>query len=296
MTLMGRLFPKLEKEEPAPKQSSLSQKDQAVVMLIAAVLLGGLAIVVAIAVGGSNGSGQLSVATCSKQFTLQSQYNCFDELANSTHNMSICTLLPSVQSPNCAFEVATGSRNISACTATYNVPTVYQECILSLANTTTNYKYCNGLKATAAFKCVYEVAKENSFASANTCAALTNTSIAAGCSALNNYINAVAQRSTSYCDALQSSPNVTSLAMMLQNYSAQRQYNASSNITRVGLQQSEDLIGILNVSPRDYCYYQLAKMTGNSGLCGYTTTKEGSVLCQAAFAQPTTTIVSRNQT
>lgn len=265
-----------KKIEPAKPQ--LDSVEQTKLLILIAIVLSAIALAVyaAGALSQSSQTGQLSLATCARQFTVGAQDQCVAALANQTNNLSVCGVLPTNPAYSCYFGTAMHEQNISACKLVSGYEPLHESCILNLVSNTMNLSYCGDLMESDGLWCIYNISNKAGFSSLSACGGIGNTLLSNECRYLYYYKNAVIQNNPNYCSYLQPQGNQTTLYTLLQNYTRTANY-INTNVTLYSWYMEE------NVSPRDYCYYRLAVIEKNAGLCSFTTTKAGSALCKAVF-------------
>ena len=224
--------------------------------------------------------GQLSLSTCAHYLNPLGRYQCVVTLANTTDNISVCSALQTGQADECYYSVALGRHNISACNLIVGngiaVASSYDQCVLSLATSPSDIGYCGALPVSEGLQCLYNLSAMTGF-NMNECSQISNSFFSNECSYLNFYHQAQQMKDTGYCGYLQSSDNYTTLALLLMN--------GTHSFSTINLTQSvlSSYYFEVNISPRDYCYFNLAKSEDNRSICSLTTTKAGSALCDATF-------------
>lgn len=199
------------------------------------------------------------LAACEGIILVQNRYSCLQNLAFSTANASVCARLPYPNNDSCITKVAEDTNSISTCAGTSGSP-FYDQCVSNVSYSLQNPAYCNGISnSVSESECVYGVAKASSFSSLSYCQQIRDGYYAGLCNSMYYYGRALSLGNASYCSFLTNSVNNSILTNMSSPASV-------SNYTYLNFSESLYL-SILNTTPRSYCYYKAALLTGNPGLC-----------------------------
>jgi hypothetical protein len=248
---------------------------------LAAVLLVFVLIFGTIVYAGSYvaaGNSAQTVSGCESRVFLSTEYTCIAALANSTRNLSMCSILPGQQYSSCIYAVASTQMNASACkliNSTYQG--MYSQCIISLAKYSKNYPYCATLGRDAAMQCIANILNATSFSSANGCYSMANATLGAACASYYYYHNAVSTLAPAYCSYLSSKPNTTILYYVM--YASAL---GLGGFRAPGVAQNTEFLGY-NESVANYCYYSIAELENNPALCKFAS-QGGAQLCTYLIA------------
>ena len=233
----------------------LTESDKKRLFLVAALVLVLLA-GVSIALGSIHKS---PLAACEGIILLQNRYSCLNNLAASTSNVSVCSKLPYPYNDSCVVNIASNTRSISACNATHG-SAFYNTCISNVSASTSDASYCGLItNSSASSYCAYRVAQESSFDNISYCELMSDPYYAGQCNALYYYNLATSSGNVTYCANIQNTTNTTVLYALSSNG---RAFNYSSfNIS------GSLYLGMINATPRSYCYYKVAVLSKNPAIC-----------------------------
>ncbi|MGC8651692.1 MAG: hypothetical protein ACP5UH_00350 [Candidatus Micrarchaeia archaeon] len=248
----------------------LTEKDKRILYLSVAVIL--LIVAAILLLGQRKGALQ----ECRSIVLSQQRDSCFANLAGSTSNATICKFISSKSDEYaCILGIASAKDSIALCGYLNNTQ-AYEECAYTVANSTSNETACKTLEEPYRSECLYNYAKSTNFSSIGRCSDISNSTLSAECSYLYYYRRAILYKNQSYCGYLPDVVNSTVESYMLpQN---------SNYPLGVGMELSS-----LNITPRQYCYLQLANETKNSSLCSFTTGIT-SEICKGMFANRTANV------
>ena len=208
---------------------------------------------------------------CRDILSLQSRYECLSNLANSTSNSSICSLIPQQYSGACYSGIAEATLNASICT---NAAGYASECIGYVANATKSYAACNLLGVDGSQGCIAKVAIASDNITA--CRSIDNASVESACASIINLKLAKATLDPSYCANVSETENQSMESTMLS------QANYSSGI--FGIPETYTFAAeYLGSSLRDICYYDVAYGSSNQSACGYISNSTLSDLCSSSI-------------
>ena len=254
-------------EQSPDRKPALDERERRIVLIFATAAL--LLIALIFLLFGGRGS---ALENC-KGVLLQQQRNaCFLSLAGSTGNASVCSYVD-VQSERdaCFVGMAEAENSISVCNEVNHTSAQYSACLNNVSLSTGNESGCQQLNGENQSLCAMNLATAEGFRSLSECSIIDNASLRNECSAVYQYNSALKSGSVRYCMNLTGAPNSTVLSLMLTD-----SYESTASTSMQGV-----LFDQLNVSPRGYCYYSLAKQLDNSTLCDQT----AGLLNQACLAE-----------
>ena len=255
----------------------LTESDKKRLFLVAALILVLLA-GVSIALGSIH---KAPLAACEGIVLLQNRYTCLNNLAISTSNASVCSKLPYPYNDSCVVNVASNTRSIDTCNATRG-SAFYSSCVSNISASTSDASYCGLItNSSSSSYCAYRVAQESSFDNVSYCRLMNDAYYASQCYALYYYNRATSSSNATYCTYIQNTTNATVLYALSSNG---RAFNYSSfNI-------SESLyLGIINATPRSYCYYKVAVLSKNPALCSLAGGTIGELCTYSLYTHQNTT-------
>ena len=275
-----------EEDNNAIKQKAeLSEHGKIKLLILVAMALLIISLIVyVVGISAAPSQKQLSLSTCAGYFNTLEKYQCVDFLANSTDNLTECSMLPGYQADVCYYDTALGRHNISACSRitanTTTTASAYDNCVISLANSPADMGYCGTLSINDGLRCIYNISVRAGFSNASACDQISSAFFGNECRYLDFYYQAQQMKDAADCGYLQPTANDTTLSLLLMNNETGFSTNPNLTIERAllpayYLQQ--------NVSPRDYCYLKLAQSESNRSICSLATTKTGGALCNATF-------------
>ncbi|MEM3841544.1 MAG: hypothetical protein QXN59_02545 [Candidatus Micrarchaeaceae archaeon] len=205
---------------------------------------------------------------CGNILVAQQKYSCLSSKALSSGNVSYCLAigLPGARA-SCASALANKTLDISYC-STLN-GSYYAECATGIAVRTANDTYCSGVAGAGRGNCYLSVANAQGYADEGTCANITNSTGRFGCYYSYFYEKATSSGNSSYCSMITGSQNSTYLSDIV---------GLSSNLTLA----ESGVLSYYNVTPRDYCYIELARETLNKSVCSQVSGGPAE-LCYASF-------------
>ncbi len=249
--------------------SRFNETERRLFLVLATLLLLAIAIILLV-VTSVKSSGALSEC---KAIILQAQRNsCLAVLANSTGNYSVCTLIQPLQgSYQCIGMLAQREKNLSGCQLINPGNGEYNSCIVSISYAEGNIDYCQMLKGINESICAYAIARQHTFSNLSECGDISNSTMQSECSSIYYNNLALSSRNPSYCSMLSNSTNGSLLSSVI---------GADSNASTLS---SSSLLAYLyfNMTPINFCYYELANLLGKPSLCAYT----GNTLSQLCYAE-----------
>ena len=198
--------------------------------------------------------------------------SCLAALANRTANSSICALIqPQQGSYRCISLIAQRKNNVSMCSLINQSNGEYSNCVTVISYSEGNIGYCRMLGGGNESACAYSIARQRMFASISDCSAIQNSTMRSMCTSIYYNNLALSSRNASYCSMLSNSSDGTVLSAILSDS------NVGSALP------SSTLLPYLyfNMTPINFCYYELANMLKTKSLCAYT----GSVLSGVCYAE-----------
>lgn len=218
-------------------------------------------VILAIVVLAAESFNSSALQSCTGILFRQQKYDCIYNLANSTGNYSMCSLLPQgILSNACIGNIAENSQNVTICDSISGRGVVYANCIVNISNSTNDISYCNKLQGGNVSACAFGVARKNAFANLSDCDAIPNSSQRAVCSYIYYYDIAQASGTQRYCTALPNETNGTLLTVL-----------ASKDYLDANVLATYDYLSFsaLNVTLQQYCNYGVAVSSRNKTLCSY---------------------------
>lgn len=195
--------------------------------------------------------------------------SCLDTLAGIENNASICKQITYSQArDSCIAGIAERMSNITMCSQVVSQQDMVG-CVVSISNSTRNITDCALAGAPYDSTCAYSIAKEDGFTRVSDCEKIANATLSTECTYLYDYSKAAATKNASYCAALPNARNMSLLSAIF----ATNNINSSQAIQ----------FSLVNATPQNYCYYNLALKTPNIGLCNFTSGYMNS-LCKASFS------------
>ncbi|MDE1871172.1 MAG: hypothetical protein KGI06_02945 [Candidatus Micrarchaeota archaeon] len=225
--------------------------------------LGFVAILVILAVATlvTESVGSSALQGCKRIIFRQQRDSCIYDLAGNTGNYSMCSILPQGSaSYGCIGSIAKRERNISICDMISNASAEYSDCVMNISYSTANPGYCARLSGKNESVCAFSIAREHVFSSLSYCEAISNASQKALCSYIYYYSAAKSFGVQRYCSMLPNETNGTLLTIL-----ASKDYLSGNSFSYDYVSFSE-----LNVTLRQYCYYDVATSSRNSTLCSST--------------------------
>ena len=197
---------KSEDAAPAPKRKGLEgiinsiDKDQR--RKITLIIFSALVILAAVSIIIRAVSNHGSVGSCGSILYSTQKYDCFEQLAISRSNVSICSYLPDNQVQGCVDQIALRGAGLPACKATGNI-SVANQCIYNVSASTNHTSYCTQISNQSLMSgCIYHAATSGYLSSESYCAEIANSSESSYCSIIYKYDTAQRQRNATYCNAL----------------------------------------------------------------------------------------------
>ncbi len=248
-------------------QSNLKNERMRLYIAIAVIL-------VAIALASTTLVGLSKPGTCSSIFPSQN-YNCINQAAYSTSNLSMCSTLPAQYSSQCYIAIAENTKNDTACGLASD-RNASDECVSFIANATANPGLCTGLSPSMTQSCIERI--EVSTGTANACYTLPNNTGRISCVSAVYLAQAIIHRDKNYCARVPSNnnTNITLSAFGMLGFSPGAAYS--------GVGQVLSIASIANITfgVRDGCYASLAYVSSNPSYCDFASNSTRSVCKLAA--------------
>jgi len=258
----------------------LTERDKKIIYLFVAVVL----FIIAVILLTISGFRKTALQECTGIVLQQPRDSCLANLASSTSNISICSFIKNnSQYNNCVFNVADTHNSVVLC-GNLNSSAMRSACIYNVSVRTSNESVCSMLAEPYESKCFYNYAELGNFSNLNICSNIPNSSMMQKCVYLYYYNAAIRYKSYPYCSHLPNSTNSTIISYLItQNMSNYENIEASIEMS------------MLNITPQDYCYIELANETKNISVCAltYGTAKE---ICGALITKPNATVTLNETT
>lgn len=207
--------------------------------------------------------GSSALQSCRGVILQQEKNDCLFSLANRTSNYSVCSYLsPDQYTYQCIATVAENRKNVSICSMINSSNPQYNNCIERVSYLDNNVNECLLIKGANESECAFSIAREDGFTSINYCNSIANSSQKSLCSNIYYYNTGVLSSTPSYCAELPDVSNSTLLALLVSKDNTNQTESTSFNFLAAST---------LNVSPRSYCYYSIARSTQNRALCALAT-------------------------
>ena len=211
---------------------------------------------------------------CSNIIVAGQKASCLSAEALSTGNASYCASIAQYgPRSSCVDAVAEKISYVGDCRILNG--SYYSGCVDSVAVQSANATACTLVNSSTKSLCYYGVAKTQNYTSESTCAGIANTTLGKECTYAYLYQNAIRTGSGSYCGMEPQGQNSTYLSELIT-------LSGNASIS------DSSIFYAYNMTPRDFCYYSLAKSTLNESLCG-TMPESQAGLCYAAFYKPSNT-------
>lgn len=263
----------------ASKYQLTSEKERRILLVAAAIIIFVVAIATLLV---RTANSAFTLASCKSIILSRQRYSCFSFLANKTNNYSICSYLSTqADSYYCIATIAVNQQNLSGCGKINASNFAYDGCVQNVSYIKNNVNYCLTLKGDNESVCAYAIAKENGFSSISYCNLITNNSKRSLCNSIYYYNAALSQTIPSYCSLL---PSVTNSTLLYIIVSKDFTNKSVANFSYLSFSE-------LNITPKSYCYYNIARSTKNSAFCSYAS---GVMLdaCYASFNTTNTTQIT----
>lgn len=211
---------------------------------------------------------------CSNIIIAGQKASCISAEALSTGNASYCSSIAQYGArSSCVDAVAQKLSYVSDCRVLNG--SYYSGCVASVAVKSANATACTLVNGSSRNLCYYGVAKAQNYTDESTCAGIDNATLGNECTYAYLYQNAIRTGNGSYCGMEPQAQNSTYLSELIA-------LSGNASISDSSIFYS------YNMTPRDFCYYSLAKSTLNESLCGIMPESQ-SGLCYAAFYKPSNT-------
>ncbi len=257
------------------KKPQMSHEERRIILIGVTVLLLVVAIVTLLTRTAIGSSG---IQACRSIIFAQQRYNCIGNLANTTGNYLVCSYLP-IQSSSyqCIRTVAEKRQNASICSSINSSDPMYDSCVENVSYEKNDLSLCLGLRGANESACAYAIARQNLFSSLSYCNAIGNESQRATCGYIFYYNVATSTNTPSNCGYLPNVTNGTLLSLIV----------SRGNTNQSGADFNYFSYTALNITPKEYCYYNVAKSTKDKSLCGYTS---GTIsqICNSSFSANST--------
>ena len=210
-----------------------------------------------------------SVQKCKNIVIYQNKIACFQNLAYSTNNASVCSYMNGSNEALCYQSLATKTGNESLCNnAVSSYAPIGYSCIINFVNNTGNIYLCNSLPEGEKELCYfYGAINSNNYSACEFAGA--NTSI---CSSSIDFSRALLFMNQSYCKEVSNNTNSTFV------YSVFKYSKIKPNSTISFLGSSLSNMGY-HLSARDFCYINLAQELSNSSYCSSLGSLAAQELC-----------------
>ncbi|MGC8776621.1 MAG: hypothetical protein ACP5P2_01600 [Candidatus Micrarchaeia archaeon] len=216
-----------------------------------------LALIFILAVASYFSTHASPVSMCEHIIIQQNKISCFQNLAYSTGNASVCNYLSGEYKAMCYQSLAYKLGNESLCLdALSSYEPVGEECIVHFVNLTGEVSFCNPLPYSAQQHCAFVGAISSQNASACKFAG-ENASI---CNSSIILSKALLFKNISYCYNIPSTGNSIIFGSILMNS------KIKPNATIIEFASSLLSVGY-NISPRSICIISVAQELGNSTYC-----------------------------
>ncbi len=255
---------KPEEQITSMRDVRLSEGEKRNLYIIGAVILIAFAvsIVIADSIIGQSSAIAYYPGGCGKQNSYSAIYSCVGNLANTTLNTSVCGYLPNAEQSSCAYSIALKSQNASKCFTINPYDPYYTQCILSINQKLKNLGLCGYLQQQSALPCIYNISAGFNFSNPSLCSELSNVTYRSACTNLYYYKEALGTSDERLCAYVQDQVNYTTYQFLSYNASGQFNANVSSTLN------SYFALSAYNLTPQNYCYYQLAIKENNATVCG----------------------------
>lgn len=209
--------------------------------------------------------------------------SCLSSEALAAGNASYCSAIAQYgQRANCVDAVAQKLSYVGDCRILNG--SYYSGCVSSVAVQSANATDCGLVNGSSRDLCYYGVAKAQNYTSESTCSGIRNATIGNECTYAYLYQSAIHTGNGSYCGMEPQAQNTTYLSDLIA-------LAGNSSIA------DSSIFYYYNMTPRDFCYYGLAKSTLNESTCGLMPENQAN-LCYANFYKPsnTTNVTAENLT
>jgi hypothetical protein len=259
------------------KEPILSEKQRRRLSLY---IVGLLLLVAIVLIALPRGAGGLSA--CEGIILTAQKDACISALASSTDNLSICSYLAQQGSQNCVLNIAVQQGNISTCSLLESTPQAHYACVSNISFADKNPAYCALLSGSQRDDCAYGLAKLVNFTESAACTQISNSSIMRICLSLYYYKNALDHRNQSSCGMLLNNANGSLLTDIID------ESGGNQSLSSIFDYASE------NITPRDYCYNQLAIEERNQSVCSFNA-GAAQTICQEAVSAEERLNTTNNQ-
>ena len=221
--------------------------------------------------------------SCSNIVIAGQKDSCLSAEALSTGNATYCSsIAQDGQRASCADAVAQKLSYVGDCSILNG--SYYAGCVTSVAEQSANATDCGLVNGSSRDMCYYGVAKAQNYTDESTCSSIDNATIGGECTYAYLYQNAIRTGNGSYCGMEPQAQNTTYLSELIA-------LSGNSSLSDISA------FYYYNMTPRDFCYYGLAKSTLNESMCSMMPSSQ-SELCYATFYVPsnTTNVTAENLT
>ena len=241
----------------------------------------GALLVIALVLSVLNARAVTPLQGCGRILLSVQRDACYVQLANSTDNASVCSLVGTEQQRSaCAVGVAMKENNVSACYEAGMTQADAASCAAETAQSSGSFSACLELNNdTYKSSCIYDLEQKYSFADVSYCNDIPNSTESSYCQNTYYYNKALNSLNATYCSMLPNTPSGTPLYVLMQVQAM----NASSTGSLSYLEANP--LATLNATDSAMCYYQLAARTGNPQLCVYTSGALNSLCLSESRAQ-----------
>jgi hypothetical protein len=227
---------------------SIDAKQRKSIMLILFFVLIGLAAISIIVREVTPATG---INSCKSILYSAQKYGCFEQLALSSGNISVCSYLPSGEVQGCVNQTALKGAGLSACREETN-SSIANECIYNMSVSVGLSSYCTQISNQSLESgCIYNAATSGYLDNGSYCSEILNTSESSDCRIIYGYDTALKQMNRTYCDVL---PNA--VYNSLPTSVLVGSYPKLSNLSFI------EEVSFSNLTYNQLCHYSISYLSG----------------------------------
>ena len=201
------------------------------------------------------------ISGCTRLIQQASEYDCLSQIAVSTGNVSICSLMNGTYMNTCYYAISLNNTRTADCAVITN-SSLQGECYYTKATETQNYSLCR--LSGAYSSCIMNISLSQR--NVALCGSLQNSSNTSVCSSIIYMYDAVKDYKPSGCMKVSNNSSYGTYSSILYGFNRLYASNSDINVTLSASYLSAYLQG--SISARSICYFISAYNTKNVSVCG----------------------------